>query len=83
MSFFHPEHRRPPSKIGTTKALAALVQKWGFEDGLTVVSHSNGTIVHGWLLKVVPELVKRSCFIDPVTFCTCLLVLPSEMPAAR
>ncbi|KDQ12734.1 hypothetical protein BOTBODRAFT_34194 [Botryobasidium botryosum FD-172 SS1] len=36
---------------------------------LTVLSHSNGTIVHAWLLKAYPDLVNRSCFVDPVTFC--------------
>lgn len=69
MNLFHPEHLKPPSKTSTTRGLRALVAKWGFEDGMTVVSHSNGTIVHGWLLKECPELIKRSCFVDPVTFC--------------
>ena len=69
MSFFHPQHLHPPNKTGTNRGLRALVAKWGFEDGITVVSHSNGTIVHGWLLKESPDLVKRSCFVDPVTFC--------------
>lgn len=27
-------------------------------------------IVHGWLLKAYPDLVARSCFVDPVCFCT-------------
>lgn len=39
---------------------------------MTVLSHSNGTIVHGWLLKQAPDLVVRSCFVDPVCFCTFL-----------
>lgn len=69
MSLFHPEHLKPPNKISTTRGIRALVKKWGFGDGMTVVSHSNGTIVHGWLLKECPELIKRSCFVDPVTFC--------------
>lgn len=69
MDLFHPEHLRPPNKTGTTQGLRAIVKKWGFHDGLTVVSHSNGTIVHGWLLKDCPDLVKASCLVDPVTFC--------------
>lgn len=69
MSLFHPSHLKPPNKESTTKGLRALVARWKMEDGLTVISHSNGTIVHGWLLKECPELVKASCFVDPVTFC--------------
>jgi len=69
MSLFHPNHLKPPNKESTTKGLRALVARWKMEDGLTIVSHSNGTIVHGWLLKECPELVKASCFVDPVTFC--------------
>lgn len=69
MSLFHPNHLQPPNKESTTAGLRALVKRWSMEDGLTVVSHSNGTIVHGWLLKECPELVKASCFVDPVTFC--------------
>ena len=69
MALFHPQHLHPPNKEGTTRGLRTLVARWGFEKGITVVSHSNGTIVHGWLLKSCPELVKRSCFVDPVTFC--------------
>lgn len=75
MSLFHPNHLQPPNKEGTTKGLRALVARWKMEDGLTVVSHSNGTIVHGWLLKDCPDLVKASCFVDPVTFCKLLHIL--------
>lgn len=30
----------------------------------------SGTYVHAWILKEHPHLVKRSCFVDPVTFCS-------------
>lgn len=73
MGFFHPDHLRPPNKESTTRGLRALVARWKMEDGLTVISHSNGTIVHGWLLKECPELVKASCLVDPVTFCKPLI----------
>jgi len=36
---------------------------------VTVISHSNGTALHAWLVKSHPELVYRSCFVDPVIFC--------------
>ncbi|KAI0310804.1 hypothetical protein OF83DRAFT_1153676 [Amylostereum chailletii] len=38
--------------------------------GVTILSHSNGSFVHAWILKECPELVTRSCFVDPVTFCS-------------
>jgi hypothetical protein len=37
--------------------------------GVTMTSHSHGSYIHAWLLKDAPELVARSLFIDPVTFC--------------
>jgi len=36
---------------------------------VVVVSHSNGTVLHAWLLKAHPGLVTASCFVDPFTFC--------------
>lgn len=33
------------------------------------LADSINQIVHGWLLKSVPDLVVRSCFVDPVCFC--------------
>ncbi|KAF9478994.1 hypothetical protein BDN70DRAFT_807742 [Pholiota conissans] len=38
--------------------------------GITMISHSNGSYIHAWMLKGHPELIGRSCFIDPVTFCS-------------
>ncbi|KAH7914196.1 hypothetical protein BJ138DRAFT_1123730 [Hygrophoropsis aurantiaca] len=38
--------------------------------GVVVLSHSNGSYVHAWLLKAHPEMAVRSCFVDPVTFCS-------------
>ncbi|TCD64755.1 hypothetical protein EIP91_003646 [Steccherinum ochraceum] len=37
--------------------------------GVVVLSHSNGTFIYGWLLKAHPEMIARSCFVDPVVFC--------------
>ncbi|KAF9446937.1 hypothetical protein P691DRAFT_761187 [Macrolepiota fuliginosa MF-IS2] len=37
--------------------------------GVTMLSHSNGTYVHAWMLKAHPKMLTRSCFVDPVTFC--------------
>ncbi|KAF8621659.1 hypothetical protein AX15_007673 [Amanita polypyramis BW_CC] len=38
--------------------------------GVAVLSHSNGSYTHAWLLKDCPRIVTRSCFADPVTFCS-------------
>ncbi|KAK7470562.1 hypothetical protein VKT23_001986 [Stygiomarasmius scandens] len=38
--------------------------------GITLLSHSNGSYTHAWMLKDFPHLVTRSCFVDPVTFCS-------------
>ncbi|KAJ3493881.1 hypothetical protein NLJ89_g10917 [Agrocybe chaxingu] len=40
------------------------------QKGVTVVSHSNGSYVHAWMLKGYSEIIARSCFVDPVTFCS-------------
>ncbi|KAJ7590911.1 hypothetical protein C8J56DRAFT_1013742 [Mycena floridula] len=38
--------------------------------GVTMLSHSNGSYCHAWMLKGFPEMISRSCFVDPVTFCS-------------
>lgn len=38
--------------------------------GVTMLSHSNGSYTHAWMLKAHPELITRSAFVDPVTFCS-------------
>lgn len=30
----------------------------------------SGSFIHSWMLKAYPELITRSCFIDPVVFCS-------------
>ncbi|KDR84375.1 hypothetical protein GALMADRAFT_111650 [Galerina marginata CBS 339.88] len=44
--------------------------KSGAQKGVTLLSHSNGSYLHAWILKNHPEIVARSCFVDPVTFCS-------------
>ncbi|KAI0719588.1 hypothetical protein C8T65DRAFT_706265 [Cerioporus squamosus] len=38
--------------------------------GVTMLSHSNGSFGHAWMLKSHPRMITRSCFVDPVTFCS-------------
>lgn len=59
--------------------LRAACERWGFwapgQDGRTgyggvsMLSHSNGSVHHAWVLKDAPEMVRRTCFVDPVVFC--------------
>ncbi|PPQ94006.1 hypothetical protein CVT25_009854 [Psilocybe cyanescens] len=41
-----------------------------FQRGVTLISHSNGSYAHAWVLKGYSDIVARSCFVDPVTFCS-------------
>jgi len=67
---FHPNHLKPMSRDDTVDHLAGLIAGLGWADrGVTVLSHSNGSIPHAWLLKAKPHLARRSCFVDPVVFC--------------
>lgn len=48
--------------------------KWVFRNSYHVPSklippHS-GSFLHAWLLKAHPDMIIRSCFVDPVTFCS-------------
>jgi len=69
MSIFDSAYLNPPEAKTCARAFRVMALARGFAKcGTTVLSHSNGTIVHGWLLKNEPDLVKRSCLIDPVAF---------------
>jgi hypothetical protein len=38
--------------------------------GVTMLSHSNGSYTHAWMLKGYSQMITRSVFVDPVTFCS-------------
>lgn len=68
MTLGHRYHLRPPSRVAVQQGLLDIIDQLGWEEkGIEVLSHSFGTIVHGQLLKSKPNLVKRSCFVDPVS----------------
>ncbi|GAA5970009.1 hypothetical protein JCM3765_007275 [Sporobolomyces pararoseus] len=71
MSFFEKTYHDPPDQESLVKSLISMIKKFKFDQagGATILSHSNGTIVHGWLVKSAPELCARNCFVDPVCFC--------------
>jgi len=81
---FHGTYARPLSVRATVEGIVGAMRKHGFvpEDdgsyeatigdpkpGVTILSHSNGSFPHAWMVKAFPHLISRSCFVDPVTFC--------------
>ncbi|KAI0005030.1 hypothetical protein BJV74DRAFT_806468 [Russula compacta] len=79
---FHPRFLVPKNKKETIITMRQLLIDFGWVPnpadgekdgpkprGITMASHSNGSYVHAWFLKDAPDIVARSLFIDPVTFC--------------
>ncbi|KAF8309542.1 hypothetical protein DL93DRAFT_2230807 [Clavulina sp. PMI_390] len=68
---FHPRHVRPPRHRFVVQDLKTIIERHapGPKKEAVVLSHSNGTVLHSWLIKAHPELVQASCFVDPVVFC--------------
>lgn len=82
---FHPRFLAPKNRKETMVIMRQLLIDFGWvpnpsdsrngvsnggkPKGITMASHSNGSYVHAWFLKDAPDLVARSLFIDPVTFC--------------
>lgn len=81
---FHPRFLAPKNRKETMVIMRQLLADFGWAPkpdsqdevangrkprGITLASHSNGSYVHAWFLKDAPDLVARSLFIDPVTFC--------------
>lgn len=84
MHVFHPRHLKPPSRNETVTDIRAICKRWNFwsEDaavrdeggkparrGIAILSHSNGSIAHGWLIKDCAEMILRNALVDPVVFC--------------
>ncbi|GAA6060292.1 hypothetical protein JCM10212_002933 [Sporobolomyces blumeae] len=71
MSFFEKGYLDPPDQKGCTQSLERMMKRLKFHEagGATVLSHSNGTIVHAWLVKDCPTLCARNAFVDAVCFC--------------
>jgi hypothetical protein len=78
MQIFHPRHLVPFSHLETVNSIKLACERWSFfdeaidtspSDGIVIMSHSNGSVGHGWLLKDCPSIAKRSAFVDPIVFC--------------
>lgn len=58
----------PPSKDEQAEATISVLRKHNFSR-VTTLSHSNGTMVLGWLFRTAPEMFTRNILVDPVSFC--------------
>lgn len=55
-----------------TLDMQEAVSHQGFDQtGIDMLGHSNGSIVVAWIIKSMPNLIKRVGFVDPVCFCEC------------
>ncbi|KAG0149050.1 hypothetical protein CROQUDRAFT_40478 [Cronartium quercuum f. sp. fusiforme G11] len=72
LGFFDSQHLNPPSKEEMIDDIKEVLHKEKFNNiqtGIEIFGHSNGTIVAAWIIKSIPELIKRVCLVDPVCFC--------------
>lgn len=77
-AIFDARYLRPWTRAQLVEMVRGACARWGFfapgddgpkgRGGVSLLSHSNGSVHHGWVLKDAPELVRRSCFVDPVVF---------------
>ncbi|BEJ15990.1 hypothetical protein CspHIS471_0505950 [Cutaneotrichosporon sp. HIS471] len=77
-AIFDPRYLKPWTRPQLVAMLRGACARWGFfapgddgpkgRGGISLLSHSNGSVHHGWVLKDAPEMVRRSCFVDPVVF---------------
>jgi hypothetical protein len=59
-----------PLKRNEDKEPAPPISMPKHQKGVTMLSHSNGSYTHAWMLKGYSQMITRSAFIDPVTFCS-------------
>ncbi|PWN98523.1 hypothetical protein FA09DRAFT_345885 [Tilletiopsis washingtonensis] len=68
-ALFHKQFLAPVGHHEMVETLRGIIQHEGWHRvGITIVSHSMGTIVGSWLIKSLGELVRRCCIVDPVCF---------------
>lgn len=80
-AFFHPRHLRPWNRRELVETVKAICTRWRFWEepqagnggqvrgGVSLLSHSNGSVAHAWILKDCPSLARRNTFVDPVVLC--------------
>lgn len=70
MSLFcqRPFHTTPFTMSSTLTVVDEIFERHQLNTSATVVGHSLGTIVAGWIVKERPNLVDQTVLIDPVCF---------------
>jgi pimeloyl-ACP methyl ester carboxylesterase len=63
----HPYYLNPPNKDEQADSTAALLSRLNMPK-VTTISHSNGTMVLGWLIRKHPEICAKNILVDPVSF---------------
>ena len=66
-AIWHPRFLAAPPPASHAAAIKEICDAYGFKK-TTVLSHSNGTMVHCWLIRAHPELCTRNVLVDPVSF---------------
>jgi len=67
VQIWHPRFLSAPGIHEHADAIKAVCDQYGFKKA-TILSHSNGTMVHGWVMRDYPELCARNVLVDPVSF---------------
>jgi pimeloyl-ACP methyl ester carboxylesterase len=63
----HRHFLDPPNKDAQADAIFHLLQRLNMPK-VTTLSHSNGTMVLGWILRRHPEVCANNILVDPVSF---------------
>jgi len=66
-TIWHRHFLSPPPKDAQVDAIRGVLKRFGFKKA-TILSHSNGTMVHGWVARGAPEICGRHVIVDPVSF---------------
>lgn len=64
---WHPRFLRAPTATEFVAAIESGAVAASIHSGAAVVSHSNGTMQHGWLARRLPGLCAQNVLVDPVS----------------
>lgn len=83
-ALFHKQFLAPVGHHEMVETLRGIIQHEGWHRvGITIISHSMGTIVGSWLIKSLGELVRRCCIVDPGAYTHCLVAQSPPVRASR
>lgn len=67
VDIWHRHYLDAPTKDEHVVAVRRCLAAHDFKKA-TLVSHSNGTMIHGWIVRDAPEICHRHVLVDPVCF---------------